>query len=129
LRELEVALWQEATPAENRIPIEELIDAVVIHPDHLQVLVNGAPPLNVILAEVGLRDPGTKTSVSEGDLNSRQAAQRGGASEGIQSLPERGFHPPESPQRHSGTSEYMGGRITCPRLRDPGIPTTSSNIR
>jgi hypothetical protein len=45
LRELEV--WQEATPAENRILIEALIDAVVIHPDHLQVLVNGAPPLNV----------------------------------------------------------------------------------
>jgi hypothetical protein len=45
LRELEV--WQEATPAENRILIEDLIDAVVIHPDHLQVLVNGAPPLNV----------------------------------------------------------------------------------
>jgi hypothetical protein len=68
LRELEVALWQEATPAENRIPIEDLIDAVVIHPDHLQVLVNGAPPLNVTLAEVGLRDPMYETSVSEGGL-------------------------------------------------------------
>jgi hypothetical protein len=30
--------------------------------------VNGAPPLNVTLAEVGLRDPGTRTSLSEGGL-------------------------------------------------------------
>ena len=42
------------------------MEAVVIHPDHLQVLVNGTPPLNITLAEVGLKDPGTKTSVSEG---------------------------------------------------------------
>jgi DNA invertase Pin-like site-specific DNA recombinase len=64
-------MWQEATPAERRVLIEDLVEAVVIHPDRLQVLVNGAPPLNVTLAEVGLRDPGTKTSVSEGGLAAR----------------------------------------------------------
>jgi hypothetical protein len=52
----------------ERVPIEDLVEAVVIHADHLQVMVDGAPPLNVTLAEVGLRDPGTKPSVSEGDL-------------------------------------------------------------
>jgi hypothetical protein len=62
------AIWEEATPAERRVLVEDLVDAVVIHPAHLPVLVNGAPPLNVTLAEVGLRDPGTKTSVSEGGL-------------------------------------------------------------
>ncbi len=44
------------------------MDAVVIHPDHLQILVNGASPVNVTLAEVGLGAPGAKTSVSEGGL-------------------------------------------------------------
>lgn len=60
------AVWEEGTAAERRVLVEELIDAVVIFPDHLQVRVNGAPPLNVTLAEVGLRDPGTRSWVSEG---------------------------------------------------------------
>jgi hypothetical protein len=75
LREIDVeAVWHEATPAERRVLIEDLVDAVVIHPDYLQVLVNGAPPLNVTLAEVGLRDPGTKTSVSEVGVVSQRHA-------------------------------------------------------
>ena len=60
------AVWEEGTAAERRVLVEELIDAVVIFPDHLQVQVSGAPPINVTLAEVGLRDPGTRTWVSEG---------------------------------------------------------------
>ena len=62
------AVWQEGTAAERRVLVEELIDSVVIFPDHLQVQVNGAPPLLVTLAEVGLRDPGTRSCVSEGGL-------------------------------------------------------------
>jgi hypothetical protein len=70
MRELSIAaIWEEATPAERRILIEDLIDGVLVYPDHLQVKVSGAPPLNVTLAEVGLKDPGTKRSVSEGGLN------------------------------------------------------------
>jgi site-specific DNA recombinase len=69
MRELSIAaIWEEATPAERRILIEDLIDGVLVYPDHLQVKVSGAPPLNVTLAEVGLKDPGTKRSVSEGGL-------------------------------------------------------------
>jgi hypothetical protein len=42
------------------------VDSVSIFPDHLEVKVAGASPLLVELAEVGLRDPGTKSDVSEG---------------------------------------------------------------
>ena len=65
--DIEVA-WQAGTPAERRVLVEELIDAVVVFPDHLEVQVAGAPPLNVTLAEVGLRESGTESSVSEGGL-------------------------------------------------------------
>jgi len=63
------AAWEAATPAERRVLIEELVEAVVVFPDHLEVQVAGAPPLNVTLAEVGLRERGTEPVVSEGDLN------------------------------------------------------------
>jgi hypothetical protein len=46
--------------------VEDLVDAVLIHPDRLVVEISGAPPLLVTLAEVGLRDVGTRSSVSEG---------------------------------------------------------------
>ncbi len=59
------ALWEAATSAEKRVLVEDLIDAVLIHPDRLVVQVSGAPPLLVTLKEVGLREGGTKTSVSE----------------------------------------------------------------
>jgi Resolvase, N terminal domain len=59
-------VWEAATTPEKRVLVEDLIDAVVIHADRLVVQINGAPPLLVTLAEVGLRDGGTKTSVSEG---------------------------------------------------------------
>jgi hypothetical protein len=61
-------LWDAATDAERRILVEDLIEAVVIYRDHLEVRVSGAPTLNVTLAEVGLREPGMRTSVSEGGL-------------------------------------------------------------
>ncbi len=61
-------VWEAGTPGERRILVEELIEAVVVFPDHLEVQVVGAPPLNVTLAEVGLRDSGTERSVSEGGL-------------------------------------------------------------
>ena len=70
LRTLDIeTIWQEATDAEKRVLIEELLDCVVIFPDHLEVEVSGAPPLNVTLAEVGLRPfRSTRSVVSEGGL-------------------------------------------------------------
>ena len=69
LRTLDIdALWDTATTPERRVLVEDLVDAVLIHPDRLVVQVSGAPPLLVTLAEVGLRDTGTRTSVSEGGL-------------------------------------------------------------
>ena len=61
-------IWEAATAAEKRVLIEDLVEAVTIFPDHLEVHVAGAPKLNVTLGEVGLREPGTRTSVSEGGL-------------------------------------------------------------
>lgn len=57
LREMDTdAIWNEATDGELRILISEMIDAVIVHPDRLQVAINGAPPLTVALHEVGLRE-------------------------------------------------------------------------
>jgi hypothetical protein len=66
LRQIDVeAVWAAGTSAERRVLVEELIEAVVVFPDHLEVRVVGAPPLNVALPEVGLREGGTTTCVSE----------------------------------------------------------------
>jgi hypothetical protein len=70
LAEMDVAeVWAAATDAERRVLVEDLLDAIYVHPDWLVVHVNGAPPLLVTLAEVGLRESGsTRTCVSEGGL-------------------------------------------------------------
>ena len=66
LRQIDVeAVWAAGTPAERRVLVEELIEVVMVFPDHLEVRVVGAPPLNVTLAEVGLREGGTTSCVSE----------------------------------------------------------------
>src|SRR5205823_14648834 len=55
LRELDMdRLWREATERERRTLVDELVEAVFIFPDHLEVEVIGAPRLNVLLSEVGL---------------------------------------------------------------------------
>ena len=61
-------LWKAATVEERRVLVDDLVEAVLMFPDHLEVKVGGAPPLLVELGEVGLRDPGTRSSVSEGGL-------------------------------------------------------------
>ena len=45
-----------ANESERRVLIEELIDSVTVFPDHLEVTVGGAPPLNVLYSEVGLKE-------------------------------------------------------------------------
>ncbi len=55
LHEMDVdRLWAEATDAERRVIVEELLESVAIYPDHLEVTVCGVPRLNVTLGEVGL---------------------------------------------------------------------------
>jgi hypothetical protein len=57
LRELDVErLWSEATEHERRILVQELVEEVAVLPDHLEVKIAGAPRLNVLLSEVGLKD-------------------------------------------------------------------------
>ena len=61
-------IWENANDKERRILVEELIEAVTIYEDRLEVTVTGAPPLLITPGEVGLRDPGTGPVVSEGGL-------------------------------------------------------------
>jgi hypothetical protein len=50
--------WAAATESERRILIEELVENVTVHPDHLEVTVSGAPRLHVLYQEVGLKESG-----------------------------------------------------------------------
>jgi hypothetical protein len=57
LRELDIdQVWANANFRERRVLIEELVEAVTIFPDHLEVKVASAPRLNVRLGEVGLKE-------------------------------------------------------------------------
>jgi hypothetical protein len=58
LRELDIeAIWSAANLEERRVLIHELLEWVAVFPDHLEVKVSGAPPINVLLGEVGLKVP------------------------------------------------------------------------
>ncbi|MGI8521508.1 MAG: hypothetical protein ACR2MC_13080, partial [Actinomycetota bacterium] len=59
-------IWHNASQKERRVLVEELIEAVTIYADRLEVTVTGAPPVVVTLDEVGLRPAGTGPVVSEG---------------------------------------------------------------
>ncbi|HEY5266819.1 MAG TPA: recombinase family protein [Acidimicrobiales bacterium] len=59
--------WSEATEAERRVLVEDLVDEIRIYPDQITVQVAGAPPILVTLDEVGLRG-GTRSMVSETGL-------------------------------------------------------------
>ena len=47
-------VWTEATEAERRVLVEELVERVAMFPDHLEVTIAGTPTMNVTLQEVGL---------------------------------------------------------------------------
>ena len=49
-------LWQAASDSEQRTLVDELVNALAVHPDHLGVAIAGAPRMNVLLSEVGLKD-------------------------------------------------------------------------
>jgi site-specific DNA recombinase len=60
LQELDVqVVWGAAEDTERRVLVEELVDGVTVFPDHLEVTVAGAPPLNVLYSEVGLKESET----------------------------------------------------------------------
>ena len=63
------AIWEEATEQERRVLIDELLVAVEVHGDHLEVVVRGAPRVNITLEEVGVSCPkGEERSCRRGDL-------------------------------------------------------------
>ncbi len=49
-------VWSAADDSERRVLVEEFLEWVTVFPDHLEVSVIGAPPLNVLLGEVGLKE-------------------------------------------------------------------------
>lgn len=61
LGDLDLAnLWGAASEHERRVLIDELLDRIIVYPDHLEVVVHGAPRINVLLSEVGLTESQNK---------------------------------------------------------------------
>ena len=68
------AIWNAANERERKLLVNEIIEAVIVYPDHLQVTINGAPPIRVLFGEVGLKEEerppiraaGTRIDVSKG---------------------------------------------------------------
>lgn len=54
------AIWKEATQDERRVLVHELVEEVALFPDHLEVVVAGAPRLNVTLEEIGVQNCGVR---------------------------------------------------------------------
>jgi site-specific DNA recombinase len=50
-------VWSAADARERKVLVDELIQWVTVFPDHLEVQASGAPPLNVLYGEVGLKVP------------------------------------------------------------------------
>ena len=68
LADLDVeAIWEAATETERQVLVDELVEGVEVHQDHLEATVRGAPKLNVTLAEVGLERRGEDWSCRRGD--------------------------------------------------------------
>jgi hypothetical protein len=67
LRQIDVdRVWSEATEAERKVLVKELVEKVVIFPDHLEVTIHGAPRLNVTYPEMGLSGPESQIRGVEG---------------------------------------------------------------
>jgi hypothetical protein len=52
--------------------MKELLEAVTVYPDHLEVAVHGAPTINVLLGEVGLVDQSDFARVGGGTCGLKQ---------------------------------------------------------
>ncbi len=62
-------LWEAATETERRTLLNELLDQIEVHGDHVVVKVHGAPPLNMTFEETGLVRAGEFPACRRGDLN------------------------------------------------------------
>jgi site-specific DNA recombinase len=49
-------VWEAAEEHERQVLVQELLESVTVFPDHLEVTVAGAPPVNVLYREVGLKE-------------------------------------------------------------------------
>jgi DNA invertase Pin-like site-specific DNA recombinase len=50
------ALWNVSEDRERRHLVEEMVTGLSVFPDHLEVTVTGAPTLNVLYREIGMRE-------------------------------------------------------------------------
>ena len=48
-------LWDAAEDHEKRVIIENMVESVIVYPDHLEIKVVGSPALHVLYSEVGLK--------------------------------------------------------------------------
>jgi len=74
------AIWNAANDRERKILVNEIIDAVIVHPDRLQVAINGSPPFTVRFDEVGLREaerPPERAAGTSIDVSKVRAADSG----------------------------------------------------
>jgi hypothetical protein len=72
LSQLDVeTVWDEATESDRRLLIDEMIEAIDVHADHLEVIVRGAPNVNVTLADVGFPRHGEDWSCRRSDSPAR----------------------------------------------------------
>ncbi len=49
------AFWESSEQRERRHLVEEMVTGLSVFPDHLEVTMNGAPTLNVLYGEIGMR--------------------------------------------------------------------------
>jgi site-specific DNA recombinase len=54
------SVWKEASQDERRVLVHELLEEVSLFPDHFEVVVAGAPRLNVTLEEIGVQNCGVR---------------------------------------------------------------------
>jgi hypothetical protein len=62
------AIWDAATEDERRVLLDELLDRIEVYGDHLEVVVRGAPPLNVTCKKPGSEVPGVRIKCVGGPM-------------------------------------------------------------
>lgn len=58
------AIWNAASDRERKLLVNKIIEAVIVHPDRLQVTIKDAPPITVALRRG--RAPGSATAAPRG---------------------------------------------------------------
>ena len=80
LRDLDIsATWEEAADVKRRVLLGESLEAVYVYDDHSEVAFKGAPRINVLFAEVALKDQRSIVGVG-GPIRARRPRRCSGPS-------------------------------------------------